>query len=55
MKLANMVIETWVANNRAAGRSEQEIEDDFKFLLKSKQIDVDDYSYAMEIIYEEVK
>lgn len=55
MKLTKEVINTWVINNLFIGRSRQEIEDDFKQMLKAKLIDIDDYSNAMESIYEEAE
>lgn len=53
MKLTKEVIEVWVVNNKFIGKTCQDIEDDFKMMLKQKLIDVDDYSNAMEIIYNE--
>ena len=51
MTLAADVIKVWVVNNLFIGRPRQEIEDDFKAMLKKKLIDVDDYATAMELIY----
>ena len=53
MTLAKEVIEVWVVNNKFISRPRQDIEDDFKKMLKQKLIDVDDYSNAMELIYNE--
>lgn len=52
MKMTEDVITSWVRNNLEIGRTEQDIEDDFKLMLKQKLISVDDYALAMEIIYE---
>ena len=52
MTLTKDAIKVWVVNNRFIGKTKQDIEDDFKLMLKQKLIDVDDYSNAMEIIYE---
>lgn len=53
MTLTKEVIKVWVVNNKFIGRAKQDIEDDFKAMLKQKLIDVDDYSNAMELIYNE--
>jgi hypothetical protein len=53
MKMTKEVIDTWVTNNLHIGRSKQEVEEDFKQMLKAKLIGVDDYSNAMEAIYGE--
>lgn len=53
MKVEKNVINTWVVNNRRTGRSNQDIENDFKDMLKAKFIDVDDYSNVMDLIYGE--
>lgn len=53
MKMTKEVITAYVTNNiKVGGRSQQDIEDDFKLMLKQKVIDIDDYSNAMEIIYD---
>lgn len=53
MKMTKEVITAYVTNNiKVSGRSQQDIEDDFKLMLKQKVIDIDDYSNAMEIIYD---
>ena len=51
MTLTKDVIKVWVTNNLFIGRCRQDIEDDFKKMLKQKLIDIDDYSNAMEVIY----
>ena len=51
MTLTKDALKVWIVNNRFIGRTDQEIENDFKLWLKQKWIDVDDYSNAMEIIY----
>ncbi len=44
-------IKAVVASMKAEGRSNQEIEDNFKAALKLRSISVDAYSVAMEEIY----
>jgi regulatory protein YycI of two-component signal transduction system YycFG len=51
MKVLKVCLETLIVNKKAAGESQQTIENDVKAMLKQKMIDVDDYSNAMEIIY----
>lgn len=51
MKMTENTIKSWVYNNLEIGRTKQEIEDDFKLMLKQKLISVDDYAMAMECIY----
>lgn len=53
MKVKKEVIKTWVVSNLKFGRTKEDIEGDFKTMLKQKTIDVDDYYNAMEIIYDE--
>lgn len=53
MTISKSAINVLVKDNRFLGKSNQEIEDDFKLMLKQKLIDVDDYSNAMELIYDE--
>lgn len=53
MKVLKEALEVLIVNNKFIGRSQQEIEDDFKLMLKQGFIDVDDYSNAMELIYSE--
>lgn len=55
MKVTKEAIEVLVVDSLFAGKSQQQVEDDIKLLLKQKAIDVDDYSNAMEIIYKENK
>ena len=51
MTLTADAIKVWVVNNLFIGKPRQEIEDDFKAMLKKRLIDVDDYATAMELIY----
>ena len=53
MTIAKEALNVLVVNYKFLGRSDQAIEDDFKLMFKQKLIDVDDYSNAMELIYDE--
>lgn len=52
MKMTKEIIRAYIVESKS-NKSNQEIENDFKLLLKQKSIDIDDYSTAMELIYDE--
>lgn len=53
MSITKEALKTLIVDYKFLGRSNQSLEDNFKLMLKHRLIDVDDYSNAMEIIYDE--
>lgn len=51
MILSKEAIKVLVVNNLFVGKSKQDIEDGIVNLLARKLIDVDDYAFAMELLY----
>ena len=51
MTLTRNAITVYVVDEMFIGKTKQDLEDEFKLMLKTKIIDVDDYSTAMEVIY----
>ena len=53
MTLTRNAIAVYVIDNMFIGKTKQELEDEFRLMLQTKMIDLDDYSTAMEVIYGE--
>ncbi len=55
MKIGCKAIQEHVHEEERNGKTPQEIEDQYKKLLKFKMIDVDDFYNAMKLIYRRTK